>query len=197
MSNTDDSKRVTSCCSRDILADYRLYHYPTQLTDDHLMWMWGQLERDKNVSRVFHDGYVTGPVSFVDFVSREDVHFYGIYFNDQPMAMAWLCGSLGNTMMTHFSGLFSCFRKHTVNCGLKFCRTMLNAKKADGSPYVDVLSGLTPETNRLALRFIKRLGFHPIGTIPGLFTIEGEKVGGVVSYLTKETVMNMQPTEVR
>ena len=48
----------------------------------------------------------------------------------------------------------------------------------DGTPLIDVLIGQTPEWNRKACKFLLRIGWHVLGTIP--YLADGE--GMVLSY---------------
>jgi hypothetical protein len=53
----------------------------------------------------------------------------------------------------------------------------------------DVILGLTPSYNRLAVKFLKRVGMTVLGEIPKIRSIEGRNVdrdGAVISYITRE-----------
>lgn len=51
---------------------------------------------------------------------------------------------------------------------------------------VDAIFGITPEPNRSAVAFIKRVGFDIVGPLPAYATWGGELCGAYVSCITKE-----------
>lgn len=51
---------------------------------------------------------------------------------------------------------------------------------------VDVLYGATPEPNKLALRFAKKLGFNVYGPVPYVCGWKGEMAGACFSIMTRE-----------
>lgn len=58
---------------------------------------------------------------------------------------------------------------------------------AFGSWGLDLLTGVTPVKNPLALRFARKLGFRQLEPIPSYGMWHGEPCAAVVSYLTAET----------
>jgi hypothetical protein len=61
-------------------------------------------------------------------------------------------------------------------------------KDWDGRYYHDVITGLTPSCNRLAVRWIQKIGMKITGEIPNvIWDAENQKsVPGVISYITRE-----------
>lgn len=51
---------------------------------------------------------------------------------------------------------------------------------------VDVIFGVTPAPNKLALRYAKKLGFGLTEPVPYYCSYHGELVPGVISYMSKE-----------
>jgi len=60
---------------------------------------------------------------------------------------------------------------------------------------LDIIIGMTPETNRAALLYAKRIGLKEIGRIPSFTTLSGEIVGGVVTYMTKDQYRDLEVGE--
>jgi RimJ/RimL family protein N-acetyltransferase len=51
---------------------------------------------------------------------------------------------------------------------------------------LDTIVGVTPEPNRAALVYVKRLGFKEFGSLPKYTTYEGKVADGVVTSMSKE-----------
>lgn len=59
----------------------------------------------------------------------------------------------------------------------------------------DVLMGMTPSYNRLAIKFAKRVGCAILGEIPDIKSIEGREVdraGAVISFMTRRAFNGRQ-----
>lgn len=50
---------------------------------------------------------------------------------------------------------------------------------------MDALYGTTPEPNKLAIRFSKRLGFSQVGPLPAYCTWHGQPCGAIISYMSR------------
>ncbi len=92
----------------------------------------------------------------------------------------------------------SCFYKaywgkESLKIGQVCIDYILHDQNAYGKYLVDVLLGLTPANNRLALRFSKKNDMTIIGKIPGLKTYcrNNKTIDGVLSYKTRETSQKM------
>jgi hypothetical protein len=65
---------------------------------------------------------------------------------------------------------------------------ILHLKNGSGEYSIDVLLGLTPVNNKLAVSFLKKHGMVIVGRIPELITDchQNEIVDGLLSYKTRE-----------
>lgn len=72
----------------------------------------------------------------------------------------------------------------TLDTTLTFGKLMLDF--AFEELKVDILYGITPEKNRAAVWYMRKIGFQPFGPIPGLCCWRGEECGGIMSVLTKD-----------
>lgn len=55
--------------------------------------------------------------------------------------------------------------------------------------HLNVVAGVTPELNERALRFIERMGFVRLGTIPNFAAYRGKPCGSVATFLTRRLWM--------
>ncbi|MGX7950644.1 hypothetical protein [Oleidesulfovibrio alaskensis] len=153
-----------------------------------LRGMWRELEKMRLTRTVFHDGCIRSAQDFISMATSPAVWFYGVYgpsdaehctAQKRAAAFFWLNAFSGRTAMIHFAVLYGGLR-HAEHIGRQVCGFLLGRRRhtACETPYadsgttpgtapLDALMGLTPCRNRRALRFIRRLGFMPVATLPG------------------------------
>jgi hypothetical protein len=130
-----------------------------------------QLEDDNTLHHAFYDGGVKNFYDFRNFcLDRHNLH-YVIYSElyDAPVCHFYLNGFQGLTCMIHFS-FSSAIHGHGESVG--FAKDALDLvfklkRKDSPLPITRTLVGLTPTTNKLAVRFLKAVGFQPLGTLDG------------------------------
>lgn len=144
------------------------------------------------VETVFYGGDVMTHADFVAFARSDFNHFYAMTFNGEIEACAWLNSFEGRTARVHFSSLHGCKPGHSVKHGINFTRWVLSAPDPANPEinWLNTLCGLTPASNRLALRFIKRLGFKRLGEIPEAEVLPGqiEPENIIVSTLNRRDI---------
>lgn len=173
------------------LADegFKLIHSPTtrQLKD-----IFTGMQRGGYIPSVFYGGEVTTHRDFVKFATADFNHFYALAYEGTIEACAWLNSFEGRTARVHFSSLPGCPMGHTVKHGINFTRWVLHAPDpaCPDINWLNTLCGVTPASNKLALRFIKRLGFVRMGEIPEAYIPFGqvEPEGVIISKLNRRDV---------
>lgn len=76
------------------------------------------------------------------------------------------------------------FRKNVGRDSINFGKMMLESFFTQYD--VSCLFGVTPENNKLALRYAQRLGFSMHGPIPDFATWQGKPTGAFISHYSKE-----------
>ena len=106
----------------------------------------------------------------------------------------------GEFMLDHFQGLtaqvhFSIHPEYRGAEAIRMCRSAIqqffSLKSPEGGPYRTALVGLTPESNRLAIRFLKKCGFFTKTSLTGAFLVQyknknGTVQSGILSEVIKE-----------
>lgn len=168
---------------------FSIIHNPTrrQLKDIFTgIWRGGFLHK------VFYGGDVQTHRDFVKFARADFNHFYALAYAGAVEGCAWLNCWEGNTARVHFSSMATCKPGNTIKHGINFTRWVLNAPnpKDEETHWIHTLCGVTPASNKLALRFIKHLGFVVIGEVPEAYTPFGqvEPEGVVLSRLNRRDI---------
>jgi hypothetical protein len=151
------------------------------LPDEFLYSLAIQMVREGTFHHVFYDGTITSPEAFLETMQKPANVPVFFFDGSEPLGFAWLNGLSGNLAFAHFGGLKSA-RGRSVKIGqLAVKYWMTNFK------FLSVILGITPQPNRLAVRFIERIGFTVLGEIPGVLfdAFKAEKVSAVVSYYAR------------
>ncbi|MFV0347296.1 MAG: hypothetical protein ACK5JO_01830 [Halodesulfovibrio sp.] len=172
-----------------------LAHIPgvRTLTEDRLAELWFRLSDEGLVEALFHDGGVRNVGEFMAFMESEKVYCYAVYREGAPIAFTWLNNFAGRAAMIHFAVL-AAGRGVKTEVGRFVVRFLLHGKDSGGNYCLEALYGLTPEPYAHVLRYIRRLGFRKMGSIPGSVVMRKTEddspvyVGGIVSVCTRESM---------
>ena len=165
------------------MSEYKLYPYDGKNNISEQIWnyVWHTIEEDKLKDIVFVNGSI---VTFFDFLTLVKTKALPTLVLDEasiPVATGWLTDVSYKSAFAHFL-----FFKHMWgndsnadigNMMLDFWFNKLN---------LNLIIGIIPEKNKLALNYIKQLGFISHDTIPHLIQSEDGDMPGVFSYITKE-----------
>jgi hypothetical protein len=154
-----------------------------------LVILWRMIEQEGKVQSLFHDGTVRSLLDWLQVMNNDNVFplvVMGREDNQQqpyqyrPCAVAWLNQYSHHTARAHFVVLGKYHRK----IGETIIDYWYSLRNADNTRLLNVVVGVTPETNTAMLKLIRILGFTAIGTIPKAcwMAYDGKAVGGVVSH---------------
>lgn len=152
--------------------------------------MWKRMHDDETFGMFFHEGpemnfwqfvaLLSDPVRRVQLIIGHDekgtaIEHAGFVILDNILLNEQLRRAMGNFVF--FKEYWN--RHDSLDIGWAVLNNWFGAYKAD------TITGITPEVNVPALRFVKRLGFVESGRIPN-FTIAGGVCAGVFTYMTRE-----------
>lgn len=162
------------------------------ITDTQLMGIYLKMLKHRLVDKVFIMGEADTPEKFIK-VMKNSRNAVNIVVDDsgECLTLSWLNRWGFNHAFVHHCFFPEAWGKSSVEIGKMILKYWFSMKKDSGEPILDVIMGKTPESNRLAVKFIKRMGFTIIGTVPDIcFDIKsGKKIGAVFSYIKRETVL--------
>ena len=158
-----------------MLIPYAQHNGTWSVADEKIVALYHELDAEGSIDLVFRDG-MQASAEFLAFLKNPQQIPVLQVLDRQVVGVAWLNQVVGNSAQTHFLLTKACWGGHNVEMGHRVVKYWFSFPGADG-PLLDVLLGNTPARLKLATRFIKRLGFVALGTIPYL---DGD--GMVVSY---------------
>lgn len=140
-----------------------------------------QAQEEGTFKTVFFDGRVRTPADFLKAMkSPRNMPIFAFY-GDDFLGFAWLNSLADNYGFAHFCGMRVSYGDLAVRVGEMVVDYWM------AFPSLEILLGVTPGNNPLALRFIGKLGFQRIGEIPGMImdVYEGERASAVISYYSR------------
>ena len=141
-----------------------------------------RMVEENKADTLFYSNDMKDPYDFVAFMQDKN-NWPVVIFNDEMDVgmVAWLNQMNDGNAQAHFCT----FKGHNP---LKMGKALLewwgDYKDDNGVRCFKTIVGITPETYYMALKYIGKLGFTQIGTLPNFCYLEkkGIRVGGVVSY---------------
>ena len=139
------------------------------------------------VHRVFYDDSVRSTTDFLDFLKREENSVFFVKFKDEDVGFFWLRKFIQKSAFINYCFYKAFWGPESLKISQECLDYILHKKNAYGDYLVDVLLGLTPSNNKLAIKFLIKNGMTVIGKVPGLITDcrHNEVVDGVLTYKTR------------
>ena len=170
------------------MNNFRIIPYVEQngawtLPDETMIGVWNRLVFCDLVDTLFYSGETTTPESFLRLVKAPHNVVNVVVDERQIVFISWLNDVGPNFAFGHFCGFPEIWGKHSVEVG-----KMVVDYWFDNFKLLDTIIGKIPAVNKMAVRFIEKLGFTILGTIPHLAHghDENKKVGDVLTYITRE-----------
>jgi len=151
------------------------------LPDEFLLSLAVQMMREHSFHILFYDGTITTPEQFMEAMKKPANAPVFFFDGTEPLGFAWLNGFSGGLAFAHFCGLRAA-RGRSVQVGLLALQYWMTA-----FVWLRVILGITPSNNRMAVRFVQKIGFTPLGEIPGVLydAYNAERVSAVLSYYAR------------
>lgn len=160
--------------------------YPPEI----LVELYNRLKADGLYETVFHDNPKMNLLEFMNFFSHPSTLLQVVYLVDgdtftDMAGMVWLSGVEAYAGKQRAVGSFVAFQKYQTpamtdpmtNMVLDYWFNCLN---------MDIVVGMTPSENHLALRFIKRIGFKEMCRLPSYMALRGQITDCVITFMDKE-----------
>tara|TARA_R110000751_G_scaffold208951_3_gene312819 strand:- start:436 stop:909 length:474 start_codon:yes stop_codon:yes gene_type:complete len=126
-----------------------------------------QANADGIIRRVFLGGAVHDADTFLTYFSTPATLAVLVLFNGKISGLGWLSNVEGRSALPNFFFLKSTWGRQSLQMAQMLLRYWFSFPgNGDDETALDILVGMTPAKNRLACRFVKRLGFTIVGEIP-------------------------------
>ena len=146
------------------------------LSDSVMSAIWLQLEQEGKIEQLFYDGAIRDVTGWLHHLKQPRIFAAVIADMDKgvPVHMAWLTDVADGVAWAHHTAIG------------KYCRGVWEKYLEYWKTFnLRILLGMTPETNELAVKFLKKIcKFTIVGVIPQICNMayEDRRVGGVISY---------------
>ena len=160
-----------------------------QLPDLVLYELWDRVVDSGTERATFPGGEATDHHSFRDLIRRDCNDVFVVFYEGEPGGIIWLNDRREKSARVHFTVFRNYWgrRRDELPASLKMGRYAVARLMRETG--LDVLMGFTPMDNRLACKFIQRLGAQPVGVMPKAAwnAKEGKSEEALVTAITLET----------
>jgi hypothetical protein len=160
------------------------------LDDAHLAELFELTRRDEKLETVFYDGSVKNLQDFIRFAENPDRRFYAGYIGRPgalaPAGFVWLDRFAGRSAYVHFNIFPNVPRRDLIALARAVLWAALFAQDPTGRRYLKTLRAAVPQTNRMAIKFMEKIGFVILGPVPDAAYLarENRSVPLIEAYIT-------------
>lgn len=153
-------------------------------SDTHLAHIYRRIVREKTLLTVFYDGSIKNTKDFINFFERENNELFFVNYNGKEAGFFWLNRFVQKSAFITYCLYKDYWGKKSLEISQDCIKALFNKRDSHGDHLLDVLLGLTPSNNKLALKFLSKINMTIVGKIPGIiWDAKTEKtVDGVLSY---------------
>jgi hypothetical protein len=160
----------------------------SNLSKEVLGQVFRRIVREESVYKIFYDGSVRNTRDFRKFMRNPDNEIFLVSFNGKEAGFFWLNHFRQKSFFINYC-LYREFWGETALTISTICiGHIFKRTNSDGEFLVDVLLGLTPANNKLAVNFLLKNDMTILGKVPGFLydSIEDETVDGIFSYRQRD-----------
>lgn len=137
---------------------------------------------------VFSSGEINTFDKFILFMKNPANVMHTVWEEDRIQMLAWLNNFGQNYAFAHFCCWPETWGKTSVQLGGETLKYWFGFSKETGEPVLDVILGFMPKKNKLAVRYIQKVGLNILGEIPDIRFGENSD-GAVLSYIKRSEVI--------
>lgn len=157
-------------------------------SNDYLSQTFRRIVREETMKKLFYDGSVRNTTDFIKFFRDGEKEIFFVEYDGKEVGFFWL------NKFRHKSAFINyCFYKEfwgekALEISKQTIDFAFSRKNSEGEHLTDVLLGLTPANNKLAIQFLLKNGMTVSGKVPGFLydAIEEITVDGIFSYLQRD-----------
>ena len=153
-------------------------------SDNSLAQVFRRIVREESVAKIFYDGSVRNSADFIRFVRNRENEVFFVTYEGREAGFFWL-----NRFRRKAAFITYCLYKNfwgadALLISRECIEFLFTRKDGHGEYLIDVLLGLTPANNKLAVKFLLKNGMTVLGKVPDLvYDASAEAtVDGIFSY---------------
>ena len=160
-----------------------------QLSDICFYELWDRMVDSGTEKVTFFGGQATDHISFRDLVRRDCNELFVVFYEGQPGGIIWINDRRERSARVHFTVFRDYWGRKRDELPPNVMIGRYAVARLIREMGLDVLIGYTPVRNKLAVRYIKKLGAKTVGVLPkGAWFADTEKSEDVlVTAITLET----------
>ncbi len=155
----------------------------SNFSDKILGQIFRRIVREESLNKLFYDGSIRNTRDFRKFMRSPDNEIFFVTINGKEAGFFWLSHFRQRSFFINYC-VYREFWGEALMISNACIDHIFKRKNSDGDFIVDVLLGLTPANNRLAVNFLLKNDMTILGRVPGFLfdSSTGETVDGIFSY---------------
>ncbi len=174
------------------MTDFKLIpDINSNMPDDFLLALFAQMEADGTASQVFLEREITDAEKWLQYIKSPGVHLYILFADDMPVGVCWIDRLQERWGQFHFCLFRQAWgHRSSVPLGKWVLNEILNMKDEHGY-LLDMLVGILPSRNKVAMRYVLKCGGQKSGVLPlGVVNgATGQSEEATVITITRETLL--------
>lgn len=156
-------------------------------SDSEILGFYDRMVEAGTAGTVFTDGKINNRNDWLKAMKSPENFLYVVYVDKDVVALVWLNRVEIKKARLHYSGFYKGWKKGSVQIGKEIMRILIH-KKVNDAYLFDMLTGLTPSSNKLAIKYMQLCGWKVIGELPyGTWNQSKQRnEPAVISYLTRK-----------
>jgi len=134
-------------------------------TDSEILGFYDRMVKTGTAEIVFTDGKINCREDWLRAMKSPENFLYVVYADKKVVALVWLNRVEIKKARFHYVGFFKGWKKGSVKIGRQVLNILMSKKTSDGYLF-DVLTGLTPSSNKIAIKYMQLCGWKIVGELP-------------------------------
>lgn len=172
-----------------IVGDKCMMMYKSAAHPSVILDSYNAMVSDGVLAKTFYDGTCSDFNSFHETVMDRSNHFWFAFYEGKLSGFSWLNGLEGRSARGHFCMFKGVYGKKSIVLGRFIAANYVRMQDSGGKSLLDVVVGVTPASNLMAIKWIKCIGAVVRGVIPCGVLVSGasESEDAVISSITRES----------
>ncbi len=157
--------------------------------DTYLKQVFLRIAIEGTLHKIYFDKKINNNIEFIAFIKQKKHSVFFVKAGEEEVGFFWLTKFNQKSAFINYCLFKKFWGRKSIKIS-QFCiGYILKRKNANGDYLLDILLGLTPVNNRLAVGFLIKSGMQVLGKLPGICTDyhHNKVVDGLLSYKTRDT----------
>ncbi|PLX71822.1 MAG: hypothetical protein C0602_00175 [Denitrovibrio sp.] len=148
---------------------------------------------DRSLDAFFFNGTGRTYEEFYKMLNDINNIVYFGFIDHKLSGMCWLNSFRQKSAYLHPVVFSDAWGKNSVELGKRSLKTIFELKNKNGEYILELLQGLAPSDNKLAVKYLQKCGMNILGELPNAFVKhDGSVVSVILGYCTRQEVLICQ-----